>query len=105
MLEEHRKGYAVMNPELTALSIEGDSIKHLSDYCYNGDVIAERIPVLCGFIIGISLYEFYKLVNLKGNIKSILWLHWNIRKKYRHKTGKVVFVNPNQYPVKGDKID
>ena len=41
MLESHKKGYAVMSPDLTAIAFEDESLENCKRYCFNGDVIVE----------------------------------------------------------------
>ena len=49
MLRNYERGYAVMTKELDAFSFESDSIESCKRYCFNGDVIVERIPYVNGF--------------------------------------------------------
>jgi len=91
MLDSHRKGFAVMNKDLTAYSFEDESLECCKKYCRNNDVIAEQIPYKIGYSIRIVCHKFWKPFYFKYDLKNILWLHWNIRKEFSHKTGKIVY--------------
>lgn len=96
MLRSRDFGYAVMNKKLTAIGGEFDDIETCKRYCVSGDVIAERIPYVRGFSIKVMWYEFHRPFNFKYGHYNILWLHWNVSKKYLHKTGKVVYPTPSE---------
>ena len=92
MLSETQRGYAVMNKELTAYSIEHPSYEQCKKYCRSGYVIVERIPYVCGFVLNVSWFEDWnKPIQLRTSLKNILWLHWRVSKKYAHKTGEIVY--------------
>lgn len=91
MLDSNRKGYAVMNKELTAYSLEDESLEVCKRYCRNDSVIAERIPYKIGYSIRVVWHKFWKPLYFKYDQKNILWLHWNVRKEFSHKTGKIVY--------------
>jgi hypothetical protein len=94
MIQDNRKGYAVMNKELTAYKIDGCNIESLKEYCRNDDVIAERIPKHVGFKIRIIFIKWCKPIEFSKYLMSnILWFHWYVSKEYIHKTGKVVYGN------------
>lgn len=91
MLSSNRCGYATMNKELNAYSIEDESLETCKRYCRGTDVVVERLPVVRGFSIRIMWYKFWKPIYFKYNPKNILWLHWSINKEYFHKNGNIVF--------------
>ena len=93
MLDSNRKGYAVMNKDLSAYSFEDESLENCKRYCYNDSVIAERIPYICGISIKFMWFEYWKPFYFKYGMNNILWFHWSIRKEYLHKTGKIVYKN------------
>lgn len=81
-----------MNKQLTGISLDGYSIEELKRYCRSDDVIAERIPKVCGISINIYWYrDYYKAVRFRGSLKNIFWLHWSVVKNFCHKTGNVVY--------------
>jgi hypothetical protein len=91
-LAKDRKGFAVMSPDLKGISIDSASLIDIKPYCKNGDVIVERIPVLCGFSLTIKFMKFWKPIYFRTYaMKNILWIHWIVCKEYRHKTGKIVY--------------
>lgn len=94
MLDSRNFGYAVMNRELTAYSLEDTNLETCKRYCRNGDVIAEKIPYVCGLSIRFMWHKFNKPFYFKYSYKNFLWLHWSANKEYLHKTGKVVFASP-----------
>jgi hypothetical protein len=95
MLESHKKGFAVMSKDLSGISFESDILDVCKIYCKNSDVIAERIPHVCGISIDIYWFEisyWYKPIYFpKYGQKNIFWLHFELSKNYFHKTGKIVF--------------
>lgn len=94
MLRESEYGYAVMNKELTASSLEDIDLETCKRYCRNGKVIARRVPYVCGFKICVTWFkDWYKPICLKGSEKNIFWLHWSISKVYSHKTGAIVYTS------------
>lgn len=93
MLDSCRKGFAVMNEDLTAYSFEDESFEHCKKYCRDGDVIVEKIPYKVGYSIRIVFHKFYEPFTFKYNLKNILWLHWSIQREYFHKNGKIVYRN------------
>ena len=83
-----------MNKELTGISLDGDTIGELKDYCYGSDVIAERIPKICGFSIHVYWHKDYmRFFNFKYDLKNIGRLHFRFEKQYMHVTGRVVYEN------------
>lgn len=95
MLDSNRKGYAVMNEQLTGISFDSEELETCKRYCRNGYVIVERIPCVVGFSITFKWYRFWKCFQFKYNPKNILWLHWSVQKEYAHKNGKIVY-SPNR---------
>jgi hypothetical protein len=91
MLDSHRKGFAVMNKDLTAYSFEDERLEHCKRYCRNNDVIVEKIPYKIGYSIRLVWHKFWKPFDFKYYQKNILWLHWSIRKEFSHKNGKIVY--------------
>ena len=92
MLHKREYGFAVMNKELTAYSLEDINLETCKKYCLNGDVIVRRVPYVCGFEIRIIwLNDWNKQICFKGILKNIFWFHWNINKSYLHKTGEIVY--------------
>lgn len=91
MLRGSEQGYAVMNKELTAYSLETTDLETCKRYCRNGDVVVTRIPYVIGFEITVTWIDWYKPLYFKGNLKNILWLHWSIDKVYSHRSGKIVY--------------
>lgn len=91
MLNDYRQGYAVMSSDLKAIAFESENIEDCKKYCRNGDVIAKRIPNVCGFSVRIVWYEFHTPFNFKYKYYNILWLHWSWHKEYLHKTGEIVY--------------
>lgn len=91
MLDSNRKGFSVMNKELTAYSFSDESLDCCKRYCRNGDVIVERIPYKIGYSIRIVWNKFWKPFYFKYDQKNILWLHWTIRKEFSHKIGNIVY--------------
>ena len=92
MLRNREYGFAVMNKELTAYSLEDINLDTCKRYCRNGDVIVRRVPYVCGFEIRITwVNDWYKSIYFKGSLKNIFWLHWSINKAYLHKTGEIVY--------------
>ncbi len=91
MLNSRSFGYAVMSRELDAYAFKDEKIENCKRYCYNGYVIAEQIPYVCGFSIRIVWHSFHKLFCFKYRYYNILWLHWSVSKEYLHKTGKIVY--------------
>jgi hypothetical protein len=93
-LATRRRGYGIMNKEMTGISFDGDTIGELKAYCYGSDVIAERIPKVCGFSINVYWYKNYdSFFDFKYDLKNIGRLHWRFEKQYMHVTGKVVYKN------------
>jgi len=91
-LARDKKGYAVMSSDLTGISIDSEYLDDIKQYCHHGDVIAERIPSVCGISITIKFLKFWKPFYFRAYaLKNILWFHWIICKEYRHKTGKIVY--------------
>ena len=89
----NRKGYAVMNDDLSAYSLDGENLEHLKKYCRKGQVIAERIPNCIGFNFRIFLIKWYKPFYFgKYHAKNILWFHFDFGKEYKHKTGRIVYI-------------
>ncbi len=93
MLANYRKGYAVMNEDLTGYSIEDENIEICKRYCRNGDVIVEQIPYVSGFSITFIWYEWYKMFefNLRYERANIFKLHVRWKYEYLHRTGEIVF--------------
>ncbi len=95
-LKTRDRGYAVMNKELTGISLSGYSIEELKPYCRKDSVIAERIPKVCGFSIKVLFFKYHKPFHFRYNMKNILWLHWIVSTEYCHKTGEIVYTPNNQ---------
>lgn len=93
MLRNYERGYAVMTKELDAFSFESDSIERCKRYCFNGDVIVERIPYVNGFNVRVRWYKPWKWVYYdKWNSQlNIGRLHIQWGKEYAHKNGKIVY--------------
>lgn len=91
-LSPRARGFAVMNKELTGISLDGYFVEDLKRYCRGDDVIVERIPKVCGLSFRFYWFrKFYKPFYFKTNMKNILWFHWSVQKEYCHKTGKIVY--------------
>lgn len=86
MLKSNEKGYAVVTRDLKSCSFSHIDLDVCKKYCYNGRVIIERVPYVCGFKIRVMWYSFWKPFS-KNNF---LWLHWYLTKEYAHKNGKVI---------------
>lgn len=85
--------YAVMDKSLKFISFEGSDIESCKRFCHNGDVIAERHNVKCGFSItfrweaynfGFSYDRFARRLTL-GRLGIIM------ENEYRTATGKIVY--------------
>ena len=80
MLYPRERGYGAMSDDLSGIGFECRSLEECKKYLLGSNIIAERIPVVCGFSI------------------QFRWIGWSylkyclkFHKEYRHKTGKVVF--------------
>ena len=98
MLENYRKGYAVMNPELTGISFTDESFERCKRYCFNGDVIVDAIPKKCGFSFTISYHKKNKWFEWskydKVFFKYRLYFEW----VWCHSYGKeILYTNPYSY--------
>ncbi len=93
MLENYRKGYAVMNKDLTGYSIEDENIETCKRYCRNGDVIVEQIPYVSGFSLTFIWYEWYKMLEFNSRYEraNIFKLHFRWKYEYLHRIGEIVF--------------
>ena len=93
-LSNYCKGYAVMSEDLSSYRIESEYLHVCKEWCPEGWVIAERIPLTVGFNISITLLPFEKKYPFDFNKNrpiQILWLNIFIRKEKRHRTGKIVY--------------
>lgn len=95
MLRTNEHGFAVMNKELDAYSLEDINLETCKKYCKNGYVIAKRTPYVAGFSLRVMWYRWHKVIDFKYSIKNVLWIHWNTYKEYLHKTGEVVYTSEN----------
>ena len=97
MLGEREYGYAVMNKEITSISFEHFDVETCKRYCRNGNVVARRFPVHCGFEIKIYWFNDWswsKPISFKSPyLKNVFWLYWAIQKSYIHKTGEIVYTS------------
>lgn len=92
LLNGREHGFAVMNKELTAFSLEDISLDTCKRYCRKDCVVVKRIPYVCGFEIRVTwINDWYKPFDFKGILKNIFWLHWSINKIYLHKNGEIVY--------------
>lgn len=94
-VREGAYGFAVMTSDLSAYCFESihlDDCKRVCDR-NKGYVVAERIPMVSGVSVKIDFFNsFSKPLRLrKTPYKNILWLHWQVWKRYRHKTGEIVY--------------
>jgi hypothetical protein len=91
MLRNNEFGYAVMSKDLKGSSLLDTDLETCKKYCYNGKVIVEQIPKICGFGISFNIYNFDKPIRFTKWYLNILWLHifWN--KEYTHINGKIVY--------------
>ena len=98
MLEGNRKGYAVMNKELTAYSFESEDLNCCKRYCHKGYVVVEKIPYVYGINIRIRFYKPWKWIHYDKYCSqfNVGWLHVQWYKEYDHKNGKVVFRNEEE---------
>jgi hypothetical protein len=93
MLQDDRKGYAVMTKDLTGISFEDVNLETCKKYLYPDSVIVERIPVVRGFSIRILfLNSMYHLISSH----NFLWLYFWFNKEYIHKCGKIVYPEQTQ---------
>jgi hypothetical protein len=86
--------YAVMTPDLKALSLCNNSLEECKRYCWGNSVIVERKPVMDGFTITIRFGRFNRLISFHYAVKNVLWLHIMFHKTFRAKIIRVV------YPIK-----
>lgn len=94
MLDSRKRGYAVMSKNLKCFYFDDESIECCKEYTQRGIVIAERIPHIYGFQISVFWAKWHKPVSVfEYNTKNLFWLHWQVNKMYRHRTGCVVY-NP-----------
>lgn len=99
MLESHKKGYAVMSPDLTAIAFEDESLENCKRYCFNGDVIVAVTPKKCGFSIRCRFHrknEWFKWTKWGDRVffKTRFYFDW----EYTHEYGKeILWTNPYGY--------
>lgn len=93
MLEGSRRGYAVMDKQLTGYSLFNESLETCKRYCHNGDVIVEQIPYVYGIMIRIRFYKPWKWLRYDryAHLFNIGWLHIQWKKEYTHKKGDIVY--------------
>lgn len=93
MLDCYRRGYAVMNKELNAYSLESEDLYTCKTFCREDSVVVERIPYVNGIQIRIRFYKPYRWIEYyKHNSQfNIGWLHIQWLKEYAHKNGKIVY--------------
>jgi len=96
MLSTNRSGFAVMNKERTAYSIQSEYIQDILEYCRNGDVIVKVTPKKIGYEVRIWISKVYKdhLIRLWHRYhpgRNIFWLNWIVRPVFAHKYGEVVY--------------
>lgn len=93
MLDSYMRGYAVMNKELTAYSLQSEDLETCKRYCHKGNVVVEQIPYVNGIQIRIRFFKPYKWLEYQKSCSqfNIGWLHIQWLKEYTHKCGKVVY--------------
>ena len=100
MLSEHQFGYAIMSRDLQGIGGEFSDIGTCKKYCFNGDVIVERIPKVCGIQVEFNIFHFMKkpYVHRSSGFFAIhfMWFYLKIRKTKRHVCGAVVYDSKEQ---------
>lgn len=95
MLYRNQRGYATMNRELTAFSLEDESLDTCKKYCRDDCVVVERIPYVNGFSIRVIMQrrrwgKFIRYDKYTGCL--YIWrFQFQLLKEYSHKIGKIVY--------------
>ena len=98
MLDSRRKGYAVMNAELTGIGFVDESFDNCKRYCFNGDVIVDAIPKKCGFSFRVRYHKGCKWFEWSKYDKVLFRCRFYFDWEWYHEYGKdVLYTNPYDY--------
>lgn len=96
MLTSNRRGYAIMDRELSGYYIESESLETCMQYCNKDKVVVEMIPYVNGFMLRFCKWPFQfgrHFIEYDKYASSVyIWkfqIQW--RKEYNHRPGKIVY--------------
>lgn len=93
MLYNYERGYSVRSRDLHTISFESQSLEDCKQFCRNGSIIVELVPVKCGFNLRVWVSDYNRGLKYDKYANSICIgkLVIQVHPEWKHKIGKIVY--------------